>query len=75
MLCTHPRKRFGLVIGHDGRPLIMERCEDGRANVRGSGVWVPRHEVREPECLPVFKDLRKAAGAGQPGLFDNRGEG
>jgi hypothetical protein len=70
-VCPHPERAFGKVYGRDGRFQVQERCEVCLANVRGSGVWVPKAQVPgDPEALPVFLDFRPHAPAAQPGLFD-----
>jgi hypothetical protein len=67
--CTHPRREFGRVL-HDRGEHILERCTDCHVNVRGPGRWVPRSEVRDPDALPVFQDLRTSAVRGGPAQRD-----
>lgn len=70
-LCPHTRRQFMRVIMVDGRTHVVETCLDCGGNARGSGVWVPQHQLSVAlDNLPIQSDHRPSPDAPkQGGLF------
>lgn len=66
--CFHSRRRLCRAICVNGAVQVRELCVDCGANVRGAGVSVPHHEVRDLESLPLIEDRRPRGD--QPSLFE-----
>ncbi len=69
MICNHAETTFCRVICKNGLTHYCELCDHCGCNVRGSGVWVAKNDVPNPDAAPIHKDLRVSDPANQTTMF------